>query len=180
MSLDHTLRHIANHLHTLQTNYWESDLHAARQSQTGVRTNTTGSNTPGDDTQLEYLNQIQDRLQELCENIRDDLTIPIPAAARVGAFWAAWLHRHRHRLKELTWYDDLEQELTDLETELTTHIHPTRPHTINLPDYATADEIAKALGKTPQAIRKWCTRHHVTAYTQNGRIHYRTQEIHEQ
>lgn len=178
MSLDHTLRHIAGLLHTLQTNYWESDLHAARQSQTGVRTNTTGSTTPGDDTQLEYLNHIQDRLQELCENIRDDLTIPIPAAARVGAFWAAWLHRHRHQLPQLTWYDDLETELHDLETELTTRLHPTKPHRPNLPDYATAQEIAKATGKTPQAIHKWCTRHHITAYTQNGKTHYRTKEIH--
>lgn len=171
------LRRLANNLHTLQTDYWDSDLHVVRQSQTGVRHTTTGPSTPGDDTQLDYLNEIQSRLEELSTNVSEDLALPIPAQARIGPFWAAWLYRHRHKLEKLTWYDDLTQELTDLDSELTARIHPTQPHRINLPDYATADEIAKAVGKTPAAIRKWCTRHHITAYTQAGRVHYRTREL---
>ncbi|EGT5594921.1 helix-turn-helix domain-containing protein [Corynebacterium striatum] len=172
-----TLRNIANHMATLQTNYWESGLHAARQSQTGVRANTTGPSSPGDDTQLDYLQDIQQRLAELATNISEDLTILIPHAAKAGGFWAAWMYRHQHQLPHLTWYEDLAQELADLESELATHIHPTQPHTINLPDYATAEEIAKALGKKPDTIRKWCKRHSITAYTQNGKVHYKTFEI---
>lgn len=176
-SLAPTLRCLSAHLHHLQTEVWEARYHCARTSQTGVRANTTGPSSPTNDTQLTYLTETQARLRELCTNISEDLTIPIPQTAAVGNFWAAWLYRHRARLQNLTWYTDLTEELTDLEAELRHHIHPQDPHEVKLPDYATAEEIAQALGKTPAAIRKWCTRHHVTAYTQDGRCHYRTTEI---
>ncbi len=176
-SLASTLRRLATHLHHLQTEVWEARYHCARTSQTGVRANTTGPSSPTNDTQLTYLTETQARLRELCTNISEDLTIPIPQTAAAGNFWAAWLYRHRARLQHLTWYTDLTEELTDLEAELRHHIHPQDPHTVKLPDYATADEIAQALGKTPSAVRKWCVRHKVTAYTQDGRCHYRTTEI---
>lgn len=176
-SIGETLQRIAHHLYVLQEDFWESGLHAARQSQTGVRTNTTGPSSPADDTRLDYLIGIQARLAELAANISEDLTITIPHAAEVGGFWAAWLYRHRHQLPNLNWYDDLVQELTDLESELFNKLHPVRPETIRLPDYATADEIAKALGKKPDTIRKWCTRHRITAYTHDGRVHYKTSEL---
>lgn len=174
--IEETLQQIAHHLHVLQKDFWESGLHAARQSQTGVSTNTTGPSSPGDDTQLDYLIAVQARLAELATNISEDLTIP--RAAEVGGFWAAWMYRYRHQLPNLNWYSDLVQELTDLESELKARLHPVRPDTIRLPDYATAEEIAKATGKKPDTIRKWCTRHRITAYTQEGRVHYRTSELH--
>lgn len=172
-----TLRHLANHLHHLQTEIWENRYHAARTSQTGTRHTTTGPSSPTNDTQLTYLTEIQARLRELCTNISEDLTIPIPQTAAVGNFWAAWLYRHRAKLQHLTWYTDLTEELVDLEAELRHHIHPQAPHEAKLPDYATADEIGRALGKTPDAIRKWCKRHEVTSYLQGGKVYYRTAEI---
>ncbi|HGL9148764.1 TPA: hypothetical protein ACKLO9_001558 [Neisseria gonorrhoeae] len=172
-----TLRHLANHLHHLQTEIWENRYHAARTSQTGVRHTTTGPSSPTNDTQLDYLLDTQTRLRELATNASEDLHILIPHNTQVGDYWAAWLHRHRTQLQDLTWYEDLETELQDLEAELRHHIHPQAPHTVKLPDYATADEIGRALGKTPDAIRKWCKRHHVTAYIENGKTKYRTKEI---
>ena len=172
-----TLRHLANHLHHLQTEIWENRYHAARTSQTGVRHTTTGPSSPTNDTQLDYLLDTQTRLRELATNASEDLHVLIPHNTQVGDYWAAWLHRHRAQLQDLTWYDDLETELQDLEAELRHHIHPQAPHTVKLPDYATADEISRALGKTPDAIRKWCKRHHVTAYIENGKTKYRTKEI---
>lgn len=176
-SLAPTLRRLATHLHHLQTEVWEARYHCARTSQTGVRANTTGPSSPTNDTQLTYLTETQARLRELCTNISEDLTIPIPQTAAVGNFWAAWLYRHHTQLQNLTWYTDLTEELTDLEAELRHHIHPQDPHTVKLPDYATADEIAQALGKTPGAIRKWCKRHEVTSYLQGGKVQYRTAEL---
>lgn len=176
-SLAPTLRSLSNHLHHLQTEVWEAHYHCARTSQTGVRANTTGPSSPTNDTQLTYLTETQARLRELCTNISEDLTIPIPQTAAAGNFWAAWLYRHRARLQHLTWYTDLTEELTDLEAELRHHIHPQDPHEVKLPDYATAEEIAQALGKTPGAIRKWCKRHEVTSYLQGGKVQYRTAEL---
>ena len=172
-----TLRHLANHLHHLQTEIWETRYHAARTSQTGTRHTTTGPSSPTNDTQLDYLLDTQTRLRELATNASEDLHILIPHNTQVGNYWAAWLHRHHTQLQDLTWYDDLETELRDLESELRHHIHPQAPHAVKLPDYATADEIAQALGKTPGAIRKWCVRHKVTAYTLDGKVHYRTSEV---
>ncbi|WJY72277.1 hypothetical protein CAURIC_03065 [Corynebacterium auriscanis] len=97
-SLAPLLRHLATHLHHLQTEVWETRYHSARTSQTGVRTNTTGPSSPTNDTQLTYLTETQARLRELCTNISEDLTIPIPQTAAVGNFWAAWLYRHLHKL----------------------------------------------------------------------------------
>lgn len=171
------LRRLSTHLHHLQTEVWEARYHCARTSQTGVRANTTGPSSPTNDTQLTYLTETQARLRELCTNISEDLTIPIPQTAAVGNFWAAWLYRHHPNLQHLTWYTDLTEELRDLEAELRHHIHPQDPHEVKLPDYATAEEIAQALGKTPGAIRKWCVRHHVAAYLQNGKTMYRTAEL---
>lgn len=171
------LRRLSSHLHHLQTEVWEARYHSARTSQTGVRANTTGPSSPTNDTQLTYLTETQARLRELCTNISEDLHIPIPQAATVGNFWAAWLHRHHHKLHHLPWYTDLTEELTDLEAELRHHIHPQDPHQVKLPDYATAEEIAQALGKTTTAIRKWCVRHKVTAYTFEGKVRYRTAEL---
>lgn len=166
-SLAPTLRRLATHLHHLQTEVWEARYHCARTSQTGVRANTTGPSSPTNDTQLTYLTETQTRLRELCTNISEDLTIPIPQTAAVGNFWAAWLYRHHPNLQHLTWYTDLTEELTDLEAELRHHIHPQDPN-LHIEQRQSARSICARLANMghriqPATIRQWHKRGKITA-----------------
>ena len=161
------LKHLANHLHHLQTEVWEARYHSTRTSQTGVRHTTTGPTSPTNDTQLTYLLEIQTRLRELCTNISEDLTIPIPTTAAVGNYWAAWLYRHRTQLPTLTWFTDLEAELTDLESELRHHIHPQNPH-LYIEHRQSARSICARIANMghsiqPATLRQWHKRGKITA-----------------
>lgn len=175
--MKHTLTRIKTNLHTLHTELHTDPLSTRPHSQTGVRTGTTGSTPPCNITSLDYLIQVQDRLTELCTNISADLTIPIPTGTYNTITWCRWLHQHWDNLDPLTWKEDLEQELTDLDAELQARVHPTQPNAPKLPDWATASEIAAATGKTTQAARKWLSRHNIDNYTQGGKKHYRTSMI---
>ena len=172
-----TLRRLAGHLHHLQQELVDAPLHAPRYSQTDSRKTHSGPKSPTNDTDLDYLNDVQFRIGQLAKNVSEDLALVIPTIVKDKELWTGWLYRNRNKLPRLDWYEDLTDNLTDIETELRIKIHPTDVHEIKLPDYATAEEIGHALGKTPDAVRKWCTRHHVTAYMQQGKVMYRTAEI---
>ncbi|TYR17950.1 hypothetical protein FYJ88_03745 [Corynebacterium urealyticum] len=171
------LARLDGHLRHLQIELWEDKYHCAKTSQTGVRANTTGPSSPTNDLTLDYVVDVQLRLRELCTNAADDLAQPVPTGTTVGGFWVRWLGQQAGSLTQLEWYDDLVQELVDLEAELRHRIHPQDPHEVKLPDYATAEEIGKALGKTAEAVRKWCIRRGVTAYIIDRKTVYRTCEI---
>ncbi|MGJ4082033.1 hypothetical protein ACN4DI_01870 [Corynebacterium macclintockiae] len=162
-----TLRHLAHHLHHLQTEIWENRYHAARTSQTGVRHTTTGPSSPTNDTQLTYLTETQTRLRELATNTSEDLHLLIPHNTQVGNYWAAWFYRHHTQLQDLTWYTDLTEELTDLEAELRHHIHPQDPN-LHIEQRQSARSICARLANMghriqPATIRQWHKRGKITA-----------------
>lgn len=150
---------LANHLHHLQTELYDTGLPAARQSQTGARTTTVKGRPPCDLTMLDHLNHyVMPRIQGWAHNLSTDTGLTIPTTVITNNYWCAWLKWHATELTTMPWAQDCLDELTDLEVELRAHIQPPEPDRVSLPDYATADEIVHALGKTPDAVRKWCKR----------------------
>lgn len=176
--LKNLLRRIADHLNHLQDQLYDTPLHAARYSQTDARKTNSEPAAPTDLTTLDYLHQhIDPIIRGWCYNLANSHTLGNLPHDQPASIWTAWLARHAETLLTADYAQDCISELQELEAELRHRIHPQDPHHVKLPDYATADEIAKALGKTPAAIRKWCERHQVTKYTENGKTQYRTCEI---
>lgn len=172
------LRQLAHHLHHLQTELYDTGLPAARQSQTGARTTTVKGRPPCDLTMLDHLHtDVMPRIAGWAYNLSADTGITIPTQVITGGHWCAWLNRYADTLTTMPWAQDCYDELTDLQAELRHHINPPQPARVKLPDYATADEIAKALGKTPDAVRKWCKRHRITSYIEQGKVMYRAKDI---
>lgn len=127
------LRKLAAHLATLHEDLEEAGWHAARTSQTGVRTGTTGSKPPCDTIALDYIiTDVSPRVKGWCHNLREDTGLAgIPLNQPLN-HWAAWLSRHRETLLEMPWADDAVEELVKLEEELRHRIHPTDPNQIAL------------------------------------------------
>lgn len=175
--LAHTLRRMAGHINHLRDAIRDQPLRAPRYSQTDSHQSHGGPKSPTNDHDLDYLNDVQGRLREITCNASEDLALVIPHNVHAHGHWTGWLYRNRAHLPQLSWFDDLTDNLTDIEAELRTKIHPTDPHEVKLPDYATAEEIAKALGKSTDSVRKWCKRHEVTSYLQGGKVQYRTAEL---
>lgn len=176
--LHNLLRHIADHCHHLQTELENAPLHAPRYSQTDSHKNHSRSQPPTNITTLTYItDDVAPIITGWAKNLASSAHLTGLPLGQPLATWCAWLNRHRETLLTMDWADDCTTELTDLENELRHHIHPTNPHQIKLPDYATAQEIGNALGKTPDAIYKWCKRHGVTAYKIGGKNHFRTREL---
>lgn len=176
--LKQLLRRIATHLNHLQDQLYDTPLHAARYSQTDARKTNSTPAAPTDLTTLDYLQQHVDPIiKGWCYSLANSHLIGHLPHDQPTSVWTAWLSRHAATLLTTDYAQDCTDELQDLESELRSRIHPQDPHEIKLPDYATVDEIAQALGKTPAAIRKWCERRQITKYTENGKTHYKTNEI---
>ena len=174
-TLAHTLRRMAGHINHLRDAIRDQPLRAPRYSQTDSHQSHGGPKSPTNDHDLDYLNDVQDRLREITCNVSEDLALVIPHNVHAHGHWTAWLYRNRAHLPQLSWFDDLADNLTDIETELRVKIHPTDPHEIKLPDYATAEEIARAHNITPRAVRKYCQKHHITKWQIEGQTTYSTQ-----
>lgn len=181
------LRQLANHLHHLHQELLDTGLPAARQSQTGARTTTVKGRPPCDLTLIDTIEHTPinqhgptpgPSIRGWAYNLAADTSIPTPLpVSQPLTLWCAWLNRHADSIAAMPWAAEAYDELTAIETALRAHIQPPEPARVKLPDYATADEIAKALGKTPDAVRKWCKRHGITSYTISGNKHYRTVEL---
>ena len=176
--LKNLLRQLAGNIHHIQDSLYDAPLHATRYSQTDARKTNSTPAAPTDLTALDYLTTTIDPIiKGWCYNLAHShqcLGLPHDQPTTI---WVAWLTRHAPILLTTNYATDCLHELQHLDHELRTRIHPQEPHEIKLPDYATVDEIAQALGKTPAAVRKWCERHHVTKYIQGGLVHYRTAEL---
>lgn len=167
-----TLKHIAHNLHTLHTELHTTPLSTRPHSQTGVRSGTTGSTPPCNITSLDYLIDVDTRLTELCMNIATDLAIPITPGTHSAAQWCAWLYRHWDNLDPLTWKEDLEQELTDLDAELQAKLHPTTTD-LTHEHRQTARSICHRLATMghntqPATLRQWARRGHITSVPVEG------------
>lgn len=160
------LRRLANHLATLHEDLEEDALHAARQSQTGVRTGTTGSKLPCRATDLEYLvTDVAPRVQGWCQNLQDTARITGLPVGQPLNVWVAFLSRHRGALLEQDWADTAVDELGKLEEELRARLYPNDPEKITRPDMntearelptlCTTDQLCSAYNVQPATIRKW-------------------------
>ncbi|MEY8565187.1 hypothetical protein AALF15_01265 [Corynebacteriaceae bacterium 7-707] len=95
--------------------------------------------------------------------------------------WCAWMSRHRETLIAQSWADDAATELADLTAELDNRLHP--PVDTKHPDvgeFATAEDIAHATGRSVEGVRKWCQRNKVEHWDIGGVRQYRTSQVHYQ
>ena len=171
------LRRLAGHISYLQQELEDSGLPVARQSQTGVRSSTVNRSAPVDLTQLDYMQAAAVIVKGWSFNLAKDTCARGLPMNQPLAHWAAWLRRNVNFLADVPWLEDCEVEIVELESDLRHRIHPTDPHEIKLPDYASAEEIGQAIGKKANTIRTWCRRNNVTAYVESGITKYRTAEI---
>ena len=180
--LAHTLRRLAGHLNHLQDHIYDTPLHATRYSQTDSHQSHGGPKSPTNDTDLDYLNEVQGRLGEMVKNVSEDLGILIPRNVVTGNFWAAWLYRNRNKLPQLGWYEDLVDNLTDIETELRVKIHPQDPNP-QIEHRQTARSICHRLDRMghhirPATLRQWAQRGKITAIEQaDGKNGYLLSEV---
>lgn len=174
----HLLRTIAGHIHHLQGELYDHALQATRYSQTDSHKSHGGPSEPLDVIALDYIQEsVAPVVKGWCYSLANSHQARGLPEDRPLTIWCAWLTRYTPLLLTTDYVDQAVEELQELEAELRARIHPQEPHEIKLPDYATVDEIAKALGKSTHAIRKWCERKQVTNYILDGRVHYRTAEI---
>lgn len=172
------LRQLANHLHHLQAELYDTGLPAARQSQTGARTTTTKGRPPCDITMLDHLHtDVMPRIAGWAYNLSTDTGLTIPTTVITNGFWCAWLNRHAGTLTTMPWAQDCYDELHDLQAELQAHIHPPQPN----PQYEqrqTARSIIHRLHQmghttiTPDTLRQWAHRGKITTITINSRNGY--------
>lgn len=175
------LRHITNHINHLQQQLYDQPLQAARYSQTDSRRTNSTPAPPTDLTTLDYLHQhIDPIIRGWCYSLANSHQLGQLPHDQPTTLWTAWLAKHANTLTATDYAQDCIQELQALEAELAHHIHPTNPHTQQLPEYATTQQLAELTGKTPAAIRKWCERKEITKYTINGKVHYKTSEVNAQ
>lgn len=172
------LRRLADHCGTLLDDIDDSALPAASYSgNEGAAPKGGKSKPPVPITSLDYLvTDVEPRVRGWCQNLAADGVTGYPAGARVNIL-VAWLSRHRTALLATPWAQDCIDELTDLEAELRAKLYPTEPTRPRLPAFATADELGKATGRTTDAIRRWCKKHHVECFTISGTKHYRTRDV---
>lgn len=165
------LRRLADHLATLHEDLETDGLHAARQSQTGVRSNTTGSRPPCNLTDLDYLTTDEERedkpsprviIRGWCTELQRTAGITEYPAGKPLNVMVAWLARNRRVLLDQDWAEDAVAELRELEAQLRHRLYPQDPAAKDwsltaseLPDRATEDQLCTALGVKPGTIRAW-------------------------
>lgn len=170
------LRRIATHLNHLQETLYDAPLHAARYSQTDSRKTNSEPAAPTDLTTLDYLHgHVDPVIRGWCYNLANSHMLGHLPHDQPTSVWTAWLARHATTLLTTDYAQDCISELQELEAELRARIHPDNKHP-NLPEFATINDLAHAMNKTPDAMRKWCERKGLTKYTIGGKVHYKTSE----
>lgn len=175
------LRRLADHLATLHEDLEEDSLHAARQSQTGVRSGTTGSKPPCSITDLDYLTTSEERedkpspwviVRRWCTELQRCAGVTGQPFGQPLNVWAAWLSRNREVFLAQDWADAAVDELRELEAELRARLYPNDPEKITRPDMTTeerelptlctTDQLCSAYNVQPATIRKWKERGKIT------------------
>ena len=163
------LRRLADHLAKLHEDLEEDSLHAARQSQTGVRSGTTGSKPPCSITDLDYLTTSEERedkpspwviVRRWCTELQRCAGVTGQPFGQPLNVWAAWLSRNREVFLAQDWADAAVDELRELEAELRTRLYPnltprTPMPTGALPPRLTETEICQAYSVQPATVRQW-------------------------
>lgn len=159
------LRHLAGHLATLHEDLEEAGWHAARTSQTGVRTGTTGSKPPCSITDLDFLiDEVSPVIRGWCTELQRCARITgLPQGWVPLNVWVAFLSRNRSALLAQDWGQDAAAELSDLEYELRHRLYPNLKQRENLPTgelppRLTEAEMCQAFNVQPSTIRSWKNR----------------------
>lgn len=176
-----TLKHLASHIHHLRTEAYETPLGTPPPKET-PGANTGGNPKPPTNlTTLTLVIDADQRLQELALNVATDLAIPTPPTPRAAGEWCAWLYRHHAELQQLDWYDDLAQEIIDMEADLAARIAPnTTPH---IEQRQTGRSIARRLATmghkvSTDVLKVWAQRGKITAHQDSqGRNRYLLSEV---
>lgn len=181
-TLAHTLRRMAGHINHLRDAIRDQPLRAPRYSQTDSHQSHGGPKSPTNDHDLDYLNDVQARLREITCNVSEDLNLVIPHNVHAHGHWTAWLYRNRNKLPHLSWFDDLTDNLTDIETELRVKIYPQDPNP-QIEHRQTARSITHRLERMghhiqPATLRQWAQRGKITAIEQaDGKNGYLLTEV---
>lgn len=157
-------------------------LHAARQSQTGVRPTTTGSRPPCSMESLDFLvDDVAPRVRGWCFNLQESAHVTgLPMGQPINV-WVAFLSRHRTLILDQDWGEDAASELRDLTGELYDKLHPKRDtKRPDVGEFATAEDIAHVTGRSVASVKKWCQRNKVEHWDIGGVRQYRTSQVHYQ
>lgn len=103
-----------------------------------------------------------------------------PSRGTDSVAWCQWLNHPRHRPLILQKDWDLPQWLQEKESELRHMLHPDDPHQQQdhgLGQFATAEEIAHATGRTLAGVRRWLHRNQVEHWNIGGVTQYRTSQV---
>ena len=176
-----TLKHLAGHIHHLRTEAYENPLGTPPPKETPGAHTGGNPKPPTNLTTLTLVIDADQRLQELALNVAADLAIPTPPTPWTGWTWCAWLYRHHTDLHNLDWYDDLAQEIIDMEADLAARINP--PATPHIEQRQTARSITRRLATmghrvSADTLRKWAQRGKITAHADiQGRNKYLLSEV---
>jgi hypothetical protein len=157
----------------------DSGLPAASGENAGIARSLPKSKSPCSDTLGDMRRDALAYIQPWVGNLSSDLSIGgVPHGETALAPWILWLHRHRVDLINRPWWPDAEEELrTHVIRPLADQFTPPDNNRPNLPDFATAAELAEATHRSVAAIHRWCSRHAVECWTLDGVKHYKTTTV---
>lgn len=176
-----TLKRLAGHIHHLRTEAYENPLGTPPPKETPGAHTGGNPKPPTNLTTLAVVIDADQRLQELSLNVAGDLAIPTPPTPRAAGEWCAWLYRHHTELQQLDWYDDLAQEIIDMEADLAARIAP--PATPHIEQRQTGRSITRRLATmghkvSTDTLRLWAHRGKITAHADSqGRNRYLLSEV---
>lgn len=172
------LTHLHRLAHTLDQAVLDSGMPAPSGDNAGCAPVGPKSKLPCSTNLLDQQADLTTRIQPICANLATDLTIGgRPFGEPELAPWIWWLHRHRIDLINRDWWPEAMDELLLIHRELADQFEPPESNRPKLPDFATAEELASATGKTVAAMYKWCQRNRVESFTIDGVKHYKTTSV---
>jgi len=174
-----TLQHLAEYCATIQEDLQDSAYPAAASTNAGARPIGPKGKPPCSIVDLDYIiEDVAPRIKGWCFNLQESAHATGLPVNQPLNLWVAWLSRHRVTLLDQEWGEDAAAELADLAAELDNRLHP--PVDTKHPDvgeFATAEDIANATGRSIEGVRKWCQRNKVEHWDIGGVRQYRTSQV---
>ncbi|MGP9720949.1 hypothetical protein [Corynebacterium sp. AOP40-4SA-5] len=176
------LQSLAEYCALIEQDLQDSAYPAAASSNAGARPIGPKGKPPCSIVDLDFIiEDVAPRIKGWCFNLQESahiIGLPVNQPLNV---WVAWLSRHRVTLLDQDWGEDAADELTDLTAQLRDRLHPNpdtkRP---DVGEFATAEDIAHATGRSVASVKKWCQRNKVEHWDIGGVRQYRTSQVHYQ
>lgn len=176
------LQSLAEYCALIEQDLQDSAYPAAASSNAGARPIGPKGKPPCSIVDLDFIiEDVAPRIKGWCFNLQESAHatgLPVNQPLNV---WVAWLSRHRVTLLDQDWGEDAADELTDLTVQLRDRLHP-NPDTKSpdVGEFATAEDIAHATGRSVASVKKWCQRNKVEHWDIGGVRQYRTSQVHYQ